>query len=831
MLTLPALESEDINEPLPGKVLCTEDIPDRDQRVVFEDPNFNDWINSLGCIICGEGDNDEQLLLCDGCDRACHTYCAGLQGIPEGDWFCFDCTRARERAERQRQQPANRSRAARRGGAPRQQQVSTTAAARRRRGSPIEPEIVLIDSEDDLEDLIEDSGQPRDRRVRRRGNATTNNGGRQAMRNFIVSDDSESDPNDEYAPSNRRRRTAAQVISSDDEEEEQDEEEGEWESADDEEEEWNQGDDLPSTGPQQRTRRAGSTRQTRAASRGRRTTNSRRQRGGNDDVDEEDIPLANRLQARQRNTRLGGLSQPLIPRRHTRPTGNPPLNADQRRVASLAEHWEALRAGRANFDEFVTGNSGGGGATMRPRRLVRAGDIEAGNTTTATTSNGNLASRLQPRTDIVDLTSPPGQGGRNGVGGPSRPPGSGFKRPSGRRPWQTLASDEEDDDEVVYRSDSAAARAMIAEARYKGSKLISNKTPKTFTLPRRRASNDDRITPLQQFRFQQQQQQRTGPGSGNGGNLLLPPTSDQPGRHSRLRTVRDFHVGADLVRNTPGSGSANPNSSSPGGWRNVVRVPELQQQRQQPKPSSADKKNANNDQRNADGFDRFAFSPYKPSPPVQQQQQQQRQQPQMRQSSGQKVDSGGEWRQAHRPQRVSIPIHATAAAPSEDPSTSEPRPPLSQGRSQGNEGVDTEDSPMLPLRQRLQQQLATKSNFNLPNNNSTKTPTAAAAGVANTTTGNNAVTDLAARDFIEETPNSVASAGQLTNEKTIVNERVRKHLYPAYERNEITKEQFKLISKRVVSALWRRHEDVDDLLVQSEIKIAMEEICVRGDNL
>ena len=36
------------------------------QRVVFEDPRFQDWIESLACLACGGGDNEEQLLLCDG---------------------------------------------------------------------------------------------------------------------------------------------------------------------------------------------------------------------------------------------------------------------------------------------------------------------------------------------------------------------------------------------------------------------------------------------------------------------------------------------------------------------------------------------------------------------------------------------------------------------------------------------------------------------------------------------------------------------------------------------------------------------------------------------
>ncbi|CAH3184955.1 unnamed protein product, partial [Porites evermanni] len=45
------------------------------------------------CQICRKGDNEELLLLCDGCDRGYHTYCCTpkLSSIPEGDWYCIDC--------------------------------------------------------------------------------------------------------------------------------------------------------------------------------------------------------------------------------------------------------------------------------------------------------------------------------------------------------------------------------------------------------------------------------------------------------------------------------------------------------------------------------------------------------------------------------------------------------------------------------------------------------------------------------------------------------------------------------------------------------------------
>jgi hypothetical protein len=34
--------------------------------VVFEDPAFQEWIEELSCMVCGGGENDDLLLLCDG---------------------------------------------------------------------------------------------------------------------------------------------------------------------------------------------------------------------------------------------------------------------------------------------------------------------------------------------------------------------------------------------------------------------------------------------------------------------------------------------------------------------------------------------------------------------------------------------------------------------------------------------------------------------------------------------------------------------------------------------------------------------------------------------
>lgn len=52
------------------------------------------WIDNVSdnCMICDKGDNNHLMLVCDKCKyNICHTYCAGLDLIPDEDWFCFDC--------------------------------------------------------------------------------------------------------------------------------------------------------------------------------------------------------------------------------------------------------------------------------------------------------------------------------------------------------------------------------------------------------------------------------------------------------------------------------------------------------------------------------------------------------------------------------------------------------------------------------------------------------------------------------------------------------------------------------------------------------------------
>ncbi|XP_077237653.1 uncharacterized protein LOC143879257 [Tasmannia lanceolata] len=75
------------------------DVPVRDQ-VYDLDGNatigpFDPYAEVI-CSECHSSENENLLLLCDLCDSAAHTYCVGLgHTVPEGDWYCHDCTVSR----------------------------------------------------------------------------------------------------------------------------------------------------------------------------------------------------------------------------------------------------------------------------------------------------------------------------------------------------------------------------------------------------------------------------------------------------------------------------------------------------------------------------------------------------------------------------------------------------------------------------------------------------------------------------------------------------------------------------------------------------------------
>ena len=70
-------------------------VDNRDQSPsYFIDSDIFVYFDECACQLCGSGDDEQLLLLCDGynCSIACHTYCIGLGDVvPDGDWFCKQC--------------------------------------------------------------------------------------------------------------------------------------------------------------------------------------------------------------------------------------------------------------------------------------------------------------------------------------------------------------------------------------------------------------------------------------------------------------------------------------------------------------------------------------------------------------------------------------------------------------------------------------------------------------------------------------------------------------------------------------------------------------------
>ena len=57
------------------------------------------------CKMCGIAD-EEQALLCDGCDGTFHLKCLKRKTIPKGDWFCKECTAERKKAANEEKKAA-----------------------------------------------------------------------------------------------------------------------------------------------------------------------------------------------------------------------------------------------------------------------------------------------------------------------------------------------------------------------------------------------------------------------------------------------------------------------------------------------------------------------------------------------------------------------------------------------------------------------------------------------------------------------------------------------------------------------------------------------------
>uniref|UniRef100_A0A673LXD8 [histone H3]-trimethyl-L-lysine(4) demethylase n=1 Tax=Sinocyclocheilus rhinocerous TaxID=307959 RepID=A0A673LXD8_9TELE len=97
--------------PPPPNLIVKEDVDDDDKNHI-DDPNDSgdepctkmtmrlrrnlsnpQFVDSFVCRMCGRGDEDEKLLLCDGCEDNYHTFCLipPLSDPPKGNWRCPKC--------------------------------------------------------------------------------------------------------------------------------------------------------------------------------------------------------------------------------------------------------------------------------------------------------------------------------------------------------------------------------------------------------------------------------------------------------------------------------------------------------------------------------------------------------------------------------------------------------------------------------------------------------------------------------------------------------------------------------------------------------------------
>ena len=91
----PDTETEIGNEE--DKARATGDAQASEKRPKL-DPSKWLVLDEVKCEVCGRGDREDEVLLCDGCDNGFHIFCLkpALKKIPDDEWFCERCKAALE---------------------------------------------------------------------------------------------------------------------------------------------------------------------------------------------------------------------------------------------------------------------------------------------------------------------------------------------------------------------------------------------------------------------------------------------------------------------------------------------------------------------------------------------------------------------------------------------------------------------------------------------------------------------------------------------------------------------------------------------------------------
>uniref|UniRef100_A0A3B1KA19 [histone H3]-trimethyl-L-lysine(4) demethylase n=1 Tax=Astyanax mexicanus TaxID=7994 RepID=A0A3B1KA19_ASTMX len=80
-------------EPVESKVVQPEPEKTKPRQKKNTPPPPVSVVDLYVCLVCGNGNDEDRLLLCDGCDDSYHTFCLipPLTDIPKGDWRCPKC--------------------------------------------------------------------------------------------------------------------------------------------------------------------------------------------------------------------------------------------------------------------------------------------------------------------------------------------------------------------------------------------------------------------------------------------------------------------------------------------------------------------------------------------------------------------------------------------------------------------------------------------------------------------------------------------------------------------------------------------------------------------
>ena len=86
-------------EKLAGDIVSSYAVQDKTQVAEIDPSMFLEVPDEENedelCQECGEADNEEILMYCDGCGKLWHTYCVDLDDVPHAAWFCDKCSEDR----------------------------------------------------------------------------------------------------------------------------------------------------------------------------------------------------------------------------------------------------------------------------------------------------------------------------------------------------------------------------------------------------------------------------------------------------------------------------------------------------------------------------------------------------------------------------------------------------------------------------------------------------------------------------------------------------------------------------------------------------------------